>query len=99
MNKLSAIFNLFRRGEELSNAAAWTNRAAVANGILALAGLVVAFGYTKLNISADQAQELAGGLVALLTIVNGFLHVATDPRVGVPSGDPPNPQAGSTPGG
>lgn len=84
MGKLTAVFSLFQKGGAMTNAAAWKSRAAVFSFLLAVLGLLVAFGVLKPGqVSADDLQLLAGGIVGVMGIVNGFIHVAGSADVGV----------------
>lgn len=99
MNKFAAIFGVFQQSKEMRHAAFWTNATAVGNLIGAIASLVVAFGYAKFNVTADQAQLLGGVVASVVLAWNGFMHVAANPNGGIPvrAGDPPDAQGGGSP--
>ncbi len=84
MSKLLALFNVFRRGCEVADPAAWKRGQVTANTIVgALSALVVAgnaFGYS-LPVADDQLTALAGGLFAL---VNIGITVASTSKIGLP---------------
>lgn len=97
MNKLSAVFGLFQKGGAMTNAAAWKSRAAVFSFLVALLGLLVAFGVLKPGqINGDDLQLLAGGIVGVVGLVNAVVHVAGNADVGV--GLLPNSGAASASG-
>lgn len=85
MNKLSALFNLFRKGSSVSDPAAWKNKQITATVlgafILALINVLAAFGYA-LPIDTETANAIAGGIIA---IVNVLLTVTTTEKVGLPA--------------
>ena len=85
MNKLSALFNLFRKGSSVSDPAAWKNKQITATVlgafILALINVLAAFGYA-LPIDTETANAIAGGIIA---IVNVLLTVTTTDKVGLPA--------------
>lgn len=94
MDKLAAFWNLFRKGEELANAATWKNRQLIANVLVAVAAVAQTFG---LNVGlSDQDAMLVGG--AVLVLVNCVLTVITSRKVGVlparlPGPDQAKPQS------
>lgn len=96
MNKFAALFNLFRQGEEVANAAAWKNRTSVLNLLVALVAVAAAFGF-RLDIDADTLTALAGGVVALVGVGNSVIHLVTDRRVGLPPVSRADVQAGGAP--
>lgn len=85
MNKLSALFNLFRKGSSVSDPTAWKNKQITATVlgafILALINVLAAFGYA-LPIDTETANAIAGGIIA---IVNVLLTVTTTDKVGLPA--------------
>ena len=92
MNKIAALWNLFRKGESVSNPQAWTTgqvTGSMVGGFLG-AGLVVAklFGYS-IPLTDDQLVTIGGAVVA---IVGLFVHPAiaalTSPGVGLPTKQP-----------
>lgn len=83
MGKVKALFNLFKAGEEVGNAAAWTNRTIIFNLLVALVAVGAAFGF-KINIDADTLTSLAGGIIAAVSVGNSVMHAITDHRAGVP---------------
>ena len=85
---LGDIFDVFRKGKSLANAAAWKNRAVASDlvaGLLA-SGLAVsaAFGY-RLDLDADTLQALAGGVAAVGYLLSAGVHIATSEKVGLPA--------------
>lgn len=85
MNKLSALFNLFRKGSSVSDPAAWKNKQITATVlgafILALINVLAAFGYA-LPIDTETANAIAGGIIAF---INVLLTVTTTDKVGLPA--------------
>lgn len=82
MGKIAALFKLFKAGEEVGNAAAWTNRTIIVNVLVAVLGVAAAFGF-KVDLDTDTLTMLAGGIVAAVTAGNAVMHAITDHRAGV----------------
>lgn len=91
MDKLKAILNLLRQGNEVQNPGAWKNATIIANLLLAVVAVAAAFGF-DVKLSADNATTLAAGAVALVGVVNGVVHVVSSKRAGLPAANPPAPQ-------
>ena len=93
--KFGALVNLFRKGDEIANAAAWKQggitTAAVAAFLLAVDGTLRAFGY-DLPITADQAKNIAGGIIA---VVGVLLPAITSARAGLLPAKPQQPNSAS----
>ena len=106
---ISDFWTALRKGQELTHAETWKNRAvaggAVSSLLFAAVGIARAFGYA-LEVD-DQTLEAAGaGIAALVTLASSVLHVVTSARVGLPAalggadpgpGQPPG--NGQRPGG
>jgi len=87
---IPAFLELFKEGREIDNSATWKNRTIATNAVVALLGTLVVigknFGY-DLQLDPETLTNLGGGVVALVAVVNGIMHVVTSSKVGVPSGD------------
>ena len=85
MGKLASLWNLFRKGDAVSDPTKWKNRQITATmlGGLIFAVLNVAktFGY-DLQIDEGAAEAVA---VGALVLINGVLTVTTSKTVGLPS--------------
>lgn len=81
--KFGALINLFRKGDEIANAQAWKQggitTAAIAAFLLAADSTLRAFGY-DLPITADQAKDIGGGILAIVGVV---LPAITSTRAGI----------------
>ena len=88
MGKLWALFNVFRKGSALTEPDLWRDRAGAANAVVGLLAAAVAlaavFGH-KTEVSNDDLQAIALGVVAVVGICNKLLHVATTPSAGLPA--------------
>ena len=82
IEKITAIFGVFRAGREVANPAAWKNAQLVCNLLVALVALAAAFGF---DLGLSDA-EIAGGAAFITAVVNGILVVATSEKVGLPDG-------------
>lgn len=99
MQKLLALLKLFRRGNEVANAAAWKNGQITANVlaglVLAAAGAAQAFGL-GIEVSDADALAMGGGVLAVANVV---LTVVTSRKVGLPAGsESDRPAAAAGPG-
>jgi hypothetical protein len=89
MNKLLALFNVFRKGECCVHPAAWKN-GQITGSILAglLAAIVAAskaFGF-DLFISDEQLLAIGSGIVAIVGLfINPAITTATSSKVGLPA--------------
>lgn len=84
MDKIKALLDLFRKGNEVANPGAWKNSTIVANLLLAVIGVGAAFGF-KVDLTPDNATAIAGGVVAVVTLANGVLAAITSKRAGLPA--------------
>lgn len=88
MKALLALLNVLRKGEQVTNPAAWKNRQISANAlavfVAALAGLARALDIPWEVTDAD-ALAIGGGVLALVNVV---LTAATSRRVGLPASGP-----------
>ena len=91
MDKLKAILNLMRQGNEVANPGAWKNASAIAGLLIAIAAVAAAFGF-KVQLSADDATSIAAGAIALVGVVHSLLTVVTSKRAGLPAENPSPPQ-------
>lgn len=85
---LTDFLAAFRQGKELANAATWKNRTLAANALCAVlsaaVGLATFCGY-RVDLDNDTLQALAGGIAALVCVVNSVMHTVTSERVGLPA--------------
>lgn len=85
-NLITAIWQSMQAGQELSNSAGWKNRQVTINAIMTILGLVVILlpkiG-VNLNVSHDDLLAIAGGIAAVLGVLNAGGVIATSKRVGV----------------
>ena len=92
MDKISAIWNLLRKGEAVSDPALFKNSAMAISLLvpllLAIARVAHAFG-VELVITEADAASIAAGVVSVVGIVS---HLITSKTVGLPAKDvPPEP--------
>ena len=79
MNKIIAIINLLRKGSEVANPGAWKRAEILASFLLALVATAAAFG-APVDLTGDQATDIATGLVALANVIT---TVITSKKVGI----------------
>jgi len=86
--QIPKFFELFKEGKEVADPATWKNRTIATNVILALLGTLLglgkAFGF-NVELDSDTTQNLAAGIVAIVTAFNAVMHTITSARVGVSS--------------
>jgi hypothetical protein len=91
MNKISALWSLFRKGQSVSNPAAWKTGqiTATALGAVIMAAIHVlnAFGVV-LPVDESDCAAIAGGI---LVVVNIVLTITTTDKLGLPAKQPPMP--------
>ena len=83
MNKLMALFDLFRKGVSVSDPVLWKTRqiksTVLAAFILAVINVVAVFGYS-IPIDTETANLIAAGIIAL---VNTVLTITTTNKIGI----------------
>jgi hypothetical protein len=83
MNKLIDLFNLFRKGSELSNSEVWKDRGNATTLLVPFIMLLVKvagdYGY-GVQLSTEEATSIAFGIVALVQFV---IHNVTSKRAGI----------------
>lgn len=84
MQKLMALWSLFKQGQSVSDPKLWKERqinATVLGGvILALINLLATFGVV-LPVTPDEANAVGAGIIA---VVNVILTITTTDKVGLP---------------
>lgn len=97
MEKLKALFNLFRKGAAVANPSAWKSGQITATvlgaALIALIQLLGVFG-VSIPMDADTATAIAGGVVAG---VNFVLTLITSKHAGLPGIAPHGGDAGVRP--
>lgn len=85
MGKLASLWNLFRKGDAVSDPEKWKRRQITATmlggAIFAVLNVAKNFGY-DLQIDEGAADAVA---VGALVLINGVLTVTTSKTVGLPS--------------
>jgi hypothetical protein len=83
MDKIAALWNLFRAGEAVQNPRGWKVGQLATTGVVAaiwaLLRVAKAFGY-EIPLDADSVDALAGGVVV---VVNLVLTLTTSAHVGI----------------
>lgn len=84
-DKVAAVWRVLRAGEKVADPVAWKLGQVAASDLAALLGALVAlagvFGI-QIDVSPEQALQIAGGVVALAGVVNKLLTVATTDKIG-----------------
>lgn len=88
IKEFSAFLSAFRAGRELANAAAWKRAGNASAALVALLGAAVTiaggFGY-GITLEPGQIEQIAGGVVALVSLVHVVLTTVTSKKVGLPA--------------
>ena len=86
--RLLSYFKALQEGVELAKADTWKNRATAVNALVvfltALAGLAPQFGWDFSHVSQETLTALAGGIFAAASLFNGYVHLASSKKVGLP---------------
>lgn len=92
-SKLSALWALFRQGEQVADPALWKKRqikaTVLAGALLALTNVARAWGH-ELPIDPAAANDIAVGVIAAVNVV---LTVVTTTKIGLPPLDRADPGA------
>lgn len=95
MEKISALWQLFKLGNAVADPGAWKRRqitaTAVAALLIGLAQAAKAFGY-PIPLDPDSASAVAGGVIAAVNVV---LTLTTSKTVGVGGAAPSLPPDGT----
>ena len=99
MNKLIALFNVFRKGECCVHAATWKNGqitgSIIAGLLAAIVALAKTFGY-ELPVTDEQLLTIGGAIVAIVGLfINPAITTATSSKVGLPAINESNDQGNS----
>jgi hypothetical protein len=89
MEKVLALFQVFRKGQSVANPEAWKKGQVTGSVVAGLLGAFVAaakaFGY-PLPVSDDQLLAIGSGIVAVMGLfLNPAVTVASSDKVGLPS--------------
>lgn len=92
MHKLLAALAALRHGAILADPAGWKRRQNTVNALVGLLGAVVVLlplVGVNLDLSHEDIAAIAGGLAAVLGLLNGYLTTATTTKLGLPPRRPP----------
>lgn len=81
MDKLRALWGLFRKGEALENPGAWKNATIISSLLSAVVYFLKVFGIINLHIDDETLGKISVGGIAL---VNVIMHTVTSKTVGLP---------------
>lgn len=89
IDKISALWRVFQRGQSVANPEAWKNTAiavaALTALLVAIAELSAVFGYA-LPVTEKQLEGLATGIVAAVSIFHAVVHIVSSDKVGIGGG-------------
>jgi hypothetical protein len=87
-SNLPKFFELFKEGKQVADPKTWKERTVATNALVAVFGTSLAiakgFGF-PLELDNDTIQNLAAGVVAVVAVGNGIMHVITSKKVGMSS--------------
>jgi hypothetical protein len=85
VQKTTSIWQAFKAGRELENAAVWKDGARLTGAITAflaaIFGIAAAWGY-HWDISQDDLVAIASGIVGVLSVYHTIVHTVTSAKVG-----------------
>lgn len=85
IQKTTSLWQAFKAGKELANAAVWKDNArltgAISAALAAVFGVLAAWGYYW-NISQDDLVAIASGIVGMLSVYHTIVHTVTSAKVG-----------------
>lgn len=88
IKEFQAFFTLFQQGKQLTNSKLWKDRQNASNVLTAVFGAAVVvaggFGYV-VPVDQNTLAAAAGGIAALVGIVNAVLTTITSSKVGLPN--------------
>jgi hypothetical protein len=93
MDKILALFDLFKKGNEVNNPTAWKDGTIAVNSVAAFLGalyvVAIKYGVNLPQFSTEEITVFAGSFIAIVSAVNSIVCVITSKRVGFgsPSGD------------
>jgi hypothetical protein len=92
MNKLIALFSVFRKGKEVANPEAWKNGqitgSVIAGLLAAIVALAKTFGY-DLPLSDADILSIGTSIVVIVGLfVNPAITIASSKKVGLPTSHP-----------
>jgi len=93
MDKILALFDLFKKGNEVNNPTAWKDGTITVNSVAAFLGalyvVAIKYGVNLPQFSTEEITVFAGSFIAIISAVNSIVCVITSKRVGFgsPSGD------------
>lgn len=82
MEKFWKVIAALYEGKELKNSATWKNAGALTSIVTAIFVAVTSL-VPDLKISVMDQHTIVNGIVALMMVVNGYLHIATSSKVGI----------------
>lgn len=82
MGKLAAALAALRHGSMLADPAGWKRRQNTINAIVGLIGAALVF--YPMDIPPEDVAAIAGGVAAVLGLLNGYITTATTDKVGLP---------------
>lgn len=95
MNKITALWQLFHKGQAVANPAAWKKGQITATAlgavIMGVINVLAAFGYA-VPVDPATANNIAVGILAVTNVV---LTITTTDKVGLPVRGAPAPETGS----
>ena len=95
MDKILALFDLFKKGNEVKDPAAWKNGTIAVNSVAAFFGAVyivaVKYGVNLPQFSDQDIMVLSGSIIAIVSALNSVVCVISSKKVGFGSQSGDNP--------
>jgi len=81
IGKLFLVIEVLHKGKSLENPETWKNSTALMSIVAAAIALIPQF--TSVPMDASQQNAIAFGIVTVIGVWNGFVHVASSTKVGL----------------
>jgi hypothetical protein len=95
MDKILALFDLFKKGNEVNDPVAWKNGTIAVNSVAAFLGaayiVAIKYGVNLPQFSTEEITVFAGSLIAIVSALNSIVCVISSKKVGFGSSSGDNP--------
>ena len=86
MEKILALFDLFKKGNEVKDPAAWKNGTIAVNAVAAFLGaayiVAIKYGVNLPQFSDQDIMVFAGSLITVVSAINSVVCVISSKKVG-----------------
>ena len=83
VTKLFSAIEVLQKGKALQNPETWKNNSALMSIILGALALIPQF-FPNIPLDTSAQNAIAFGLVSAIGVFNGYVHIASSDKVGLP---------------